>query len=349
MMKCFLKTMAVIMVMVVAVLSAGCRPEEDSNNGNNNGNNGNEDVIVTTYAPQDITWSSAKCGGDVIVTQGLSLSEIGVCWSMETNPTIEDAHLSTTDWNTPFVCTVTALIPNTDYHVRAYALRGLQCYYGEEKTFTTEINSGGGNHHYIDFGLPSGTLWATCNVGADSPEDYGDYFAWAEIMPKSVYDWDTYKYSNEEYNQSGYGYNHLTKYCSSPILGYLEYTDNLTVLEECDDAATVNWGSEWHTPTKAEWEELIRNTTSRYETRNGVIGRSFSANQQSIFIPFAGHRHGDGLTGPGANGSYWSSSLVETSNSYAWYFVESYMVSGEIQYGVYANRTEGFCIRPVRQ
>ena len=88
MMKCFLKTMAVIMVMVVAVLSAGCRPEEDSNNGNNNGNNGNEDVIVTTYAPQDITWSSAKCGGDVIVTQGLSLSEIGVCWSMETNPTI---------------------------------------------------------------------------------------------------------------------------------------------------------------------------------------------------------------------------------------------------------------------
>ncbi len=134
---------------------------------------------------------------------------------METNPTIEDAHLSTTDWNIPFVCTVTALIPNTIYHVRAYALRGLKCYYGEEKIFTTGVNSGAGNHHYIDFGLPSGTLWATCNVGADSPEDYGDYFAWAEVMPKSVYDWDTYKYSNEEYNQS-YGHNHLTKYCSSP-------------------------------------------------------------------------------------------------------------------------------------
>jgi hypothetical protein len=345
-MKSFQNAMAAIILMAVAVFASGCKPEEAPNNGNNNVDN---DVIVTTYEPQDITWSSAKCGGDVIVAQGLSLSEIGVCWSMETNPTIEDVHLSTTDWNTPFVCTMTALIPNTVYHVRAYALRGLQCYYGEEKIFTTGINSGGGNHHYIDFGLPSGTLWATCNVGADSPEDYGDYFAWAEVMPKSVYDWNTYKYSNEEYNQSGYGYNHLTKYCSSPLLGYLEYTDNLTILQSSDDAATVNWGPEWHTPTKAEWEELIRNTTSNYETRNGVTGRSFSANQQSIFIPFAGHRHGDRLIGLDANGSYWSSSLVETSNNFAWYFVGSWLESGKVNYGVYADRTEGLCIRPVRK
>jgi len=151
-----LKAMAALMLMMA--FTAGCtKPEEPNNGGNNNnqndtivnpnnggGNNGNNDsdVRVTTYTPQDITATTAKCGGDVIVIQGLSLTEIGLCWSKEHNPTADYTHLSSTNWNEPFVCTMINLDRNTQYFVRAYALRGLEYYYGEEKSFTT-LESGG--------------------------------------------------------------------------------------------------------------------------------------------------------------------------------------------------------------
>lgn len=102
------------------------------------------DVRVTTYTPQEIMATSAVCGGDVILAQGLFLSEIGVCWSKEKNPTVDQAHLSTTVWDRPFVCTINGLEPDTRYHIRAYALRGLEYYYGEDKSFTT-LESGGGD------------------------------------------------------------------------------------------------------------------------------------------------------------------------------------------------------------
>ena len=97
------------------------------------------------------------------------------------------------------------------------------------------------SHEYVDLGLPSGTLWATCNVGADTPESYGDYFAWGETEPKTTYDWSTYKYCVGEYDR-------LTKYCSDTTYGYNGFTDDLYVLQPSDDAATVNWGEGWRTP-----------------------------------------------------------------------------------------------------
>ena len=136
-----LKATAAIMLMMVFV--TGCnKPDEPNNGGGNNGNN-DSDVRVTTYTPQEITQTTAACGGDVIV-QGLTLTKLGVCWSMEQNPTINDNNLSTTDWNAPFVCTLYHLNPNTTYHVRAFALRGLEYYYGEDKAFTT-LDGGGGS------------------------------------------------------------------------------------------------------------------------------------------------------------------------------------------------------------
>ena len=329
-----MRTIVALMLMVTVIFATGCNKDNDS------------DVRVTTYTPQNITQTTAKCGGDVIVAQGLSLSELGVCWSTSSKPTIEDAHLSTVNWNEPYVCTITGLEPSTKYHVRAYALRGLEYYYGEDKSFTTEGSSGGGggggswgSHDYVNLGLPSGTLWATCNVGADTPEDYGDYFAWGETQSKYNYHDSTYLH--------GYGVSFatmsFTKYCNNPIYGYHGYTDNLTTLQLEDDAATVNWGSGWRMPTKEDFLELIDNTTVTYTSQNGVNGQLFKAtNGNSIFLPAAGNRWCYNLNNAGSKGFYKSSSLY-TDPNYAWGL---YFDSDTIRVGGFG-RTGGTSVRPV--
>lgn len=191
---------------------------------------------------------------------------------------------------------------------------------------------------YVDLGLPSGTLWAACNVGAVTPEDYGDYFAWGETQPKDFYDWSTYQYCNGSYNT-------LTKYCSGASFGYNGFSDTLTVLLPEDDAATANWGNDWRMPTKEEWQELYNNTTHVWTTQNGVNGRLFtSENGNSLFLP-AGSIYSNGSLGSTGSGSYyWSSSLSIESPNLSW------------QYSFYSNgcnsyefaRFFGLSVRPVR-
>ena len=198
------------------------------------------------------------------------------------------------------------------------------------------------DNDWVDFGLPSGLLWATRNVGASSPEDYGDYFAWGETQPKEVYSWSTYRYCNGAYYE-------LTKYCDNSIYGYNGFTDNLTMLQPSDDAATANWGVGARTPTEAEWDELIRHTTSQWTTRNGVNGMLLtSSNGNSLFLPAAGYRWGSSLYSlyhAGSRGYYWSSSLDTDNPGRAWDF---HFTSG--YQGVYRDgRDYGFTVRAVRQ
>ena len=101
------------------------------------------------------------------------------------------------------------------------------------------------DHEYVDLGLPSGLKWATCNVGATAPEEYGNYYAWGENTPKDNYDWDTYKLTTD-------GGTTFTKYNG---------TDGKTTLDPEDDAAAVNWGGKWRMPTDDEWTELRENCT----------------------------------------------------------------------------------------
>lgn len=166
-MKRFLQLLMVSLVTML-VVTMSCKKSSDSAS-NAGGGNTSSDVRVTTYTPQDITATTALCGGDAIVTQGLALSEIGVCWSAENNPTVGDSHISTTEWDAPFVCTITGLEPNTKYYVRAYALRGLEYYYGGEKSFTTSAY----NLPIVTTGAVSGitTTSAACGGNVTSAGD----------------------------------------------------------------------------------------------------------------------------------------------------------------------------------
>ena len=326
------------LLALLMVFAVSCNKPDEPNNGGNN----DSDVRVTTYTPQDICATTATCGGDVIVTQGLSLTELGVCWSTERNPSVDNSHISTRNWSEPFVCTITDLEPNTQYYVRAYALRGLEYYYGEDKNFTTLTIGGLNGHEYVDLGLPSGTLWATCNVGADKPEDYGDYFAWGETEPKTTYNGNTYKYCNANLNIGFF----FTKYCNNSEYGYNGFTDNLTILQSSDDAATVNWGNNWCMPTVTQWRELYQNTTKTWTNQNGVSGSLFSSkNGAVLFLPSGGYRYNDTIKGIDQTGCYWSSSLTEMEYPGAWHFDFS---SDFCDVGHKSSRFNGLSIRPVR-
>ena len=210
-------------------------------------------------------------------------------------------------------------------------------------------NGGGGNgdtpdgHEYVDLGLPSGTLWATCNVGADTPEGYGYYFAWGETHPQNgMYNWYSYNYCNANYHA-------LTKYCTLAEYGYEGFIDNLTVLQSEDDAATANWGGSWYTPSKEQWEELYQNTTMTFAIQNEVRGMSFTAsNGKSIFLPAAGYYWDSELNVLGNYGIYWSSSLNTDGNpngAWGFYFATSTSVDDFMDsFG----RARGQSVRPVR-
>ena len=190
----------------------------------------------------------------------------------------------------------------------------------------------------VDLGLPSGIKWASCNVGAENPEDYGNHYAWGEVLPKENYSWETYKYANGAYNK-------LTKYCSKASYGDNGFTDNKTTLDPEDDAAHVNWGDSWRMPTDAEWTELREQCTWTWTTQNGINGYQVASktNSNSIFLPAAGYRDGTTLGRVGYFGAYWSSSLDEDAPGRAWYllFSSGYVLRGD--YGRYTGRS----VRPV--
>ena len=195
-------------------------------------------------------------------------------------------------------------------------------------------------HEYVDLDLPSGTLWATYNVGASKPEEYGDYFAWGETEPKSDYSWSTYKYCQGIEPT-------MTKYCTISDCGIV---DNKTELEAMDDAATVNWGSDWQMPSPQQLEELINNsyTTTAWTTMNGKYGRMITSksNGNSIFLPAAGSRDEVTLNSAGSIGCYWSS----LNTGYSIYAFNLSFDSGNIYtyyFSIYS-RFFGLSVRPVR-
>lgn len=147
-------------------------------------------------------------------------------------------------------------------------------------------------HEYVDLGLS--VKWATCNVGASKPEDYGNYYAWGETGTKSSYTDDNSKtYGKQMYDIKG---------------------------NSLYDAARANWGGTWRLPTKAELEELNNKCTWKWTTQNGVKGYKVTGpNGNSIFLPAAGYRYGSSLKEAGEGGFYWSSTPEENDSHYVYY------------------------------
>jgi hypothetical protein len=189
----------------------------------------------------------------------------------------------------------------------------------------------------VDLGLPSGTLWANRNVGADNPEDYGDYFAWGETATKSTYSWNNYKWCNGTSDSQ-------TKYCTKDSYGTV---DDLTTLESEDDAATANWGKQWRMPTYEEMNELRTECTWTWTTQNSVNGYKVTGpNGNSIFLPAAGYRNGSDLYSVGSSGYYWLRSLNQSypSSAYYLYFYSEFYGTRSDSY-----RSYGHPVRAVMQ
>ena len=207
-----------------------------------------------------------------------------------------------------------------------------------EKPKTPQTQNTANGHEYVDLGLPSGTLWATCNVGATKPEEYGLYFAWGEtkgypgILGKDKFLEKNYKFGE---------WDRLTKYT---------FKDKKKELDLEDDAAYTNWGSDWQMPSAEQIEELLRGCTWTWTTYKGVMGHlGKGKNGKSIFFPAAGwFGQACGSVAAGVFGGYWSRSLftddranfLEISNSYG--MKPSAMSSNN-------NRCNGLSVRPVRR
>ena len=198
---------------------------------------------------------------------------------------------------------------------------------------------------YVDLGLPSGTLWATSNVGADKPEGLGDYFAWGETKPKAVYEWSSYAYLNDakmdgrdgvKKDSNWFNINKYTFDCHRKggiwYSGVTFIGDNKKTLEAIDDAAAANWGGDWAMPTADDWKELTSNSyiahTDNYSGKSGWIvykakadadkgktdgtpSASYSTADTHIFLPATGYRNASANIQNTSESHYWSSSLSD--------------------------------------
>lgn len=267
---------------------------------------------VETAIVSAVGLTFASCGGTITNTGGASITQKGVVWSTSNNPTISLSSKSSDGWgSSAFSSAITGLLPGTLYYVRAYATNSKGTSYGEIKTFTTAVATA------VDLGLS--VKWANTNIGAASPYEHGDYFAWGETDPyyeygysqespqkhwipnkSEGYYWPSYTWCNGSQST-------LNKYNFSASYGSV---DKKTVLELNDDAANKKLNGDWRIPTEAEFEELRTSCSWSWTTINGVSGYNVKGkNGNSIFLPASGYRGGKNLSKVNEQGFYWTSEL----------------------------------------
>ena len=310
--------------------------------------------LVNTGDATNITYKSATISSSFRNSAILSYESLGVQYS-ESKEGFESGYYKVittsgvTSGNT-FTIKLTNLSEQTTYYYRAYVKDYKTTYYGDIKNFTTPKNTiNYYGHEYVDLGLPSGTKWATMNVGATTPEECGDYYAWGETTTKTSYTSDNYKWkglTTEELVSSGVvdAVNKAGSYDKDYIL-----TANY-------DVATLKWGSVWHMPTTEEIDELERHTNIKYTTQNGVDGFLFTStiNKKSIFLPVTGRWTDEGLIEKTLyrgwhRGTFWSSTLTQYQDKYSTeYSVAIWIENNDLKnIWTFANRYYGSTVRPV--
>ena len=214
------------------------------------------------------------------------------------------------------------------YYYCAYTYDGNSYNCGDTLSFTIYNYSFCPNEkhpHAIDLGLPSGTMWACCNVGASSPDAFGGYYAWGEVEEKESYSWDSYTLFDDEKGQMSF--------IGDDIAGS-RY-----------DVASVEWGASWCMPSKDQITELkdrcLLLKWISYGGKNGLV--MIGPNWNTLFLPAAGHRSYDYLSFEGTNGYYWSSSQRDLYDAYFILFSSDYITYN------FSTRTNGLPVRPVCQ
>ena len=312
---------------------------------------------IKTGISSNITDNSADCEIDGIIravaNKGKFNFDYGICYSTSSNPTIivnrhsnsTSGLVSSINIKLPVSMHLDYLEANTEYYYRAYLRDNISgtCFYANEiKSFTTKNNADtscpDANHpHMIDLGLPSGTKWACCNVGAHSPEEYGGYYAWGEVSEKDVYNEVTYQYATGT-DKDGDGW------YDDDVMSYQNLGSNIAGTQY--DVAHEQWGGSWVMPSHDQIKELINYCTYQWTTLNGVNGMRFiGSDGGSIFLPNAGARWHGNLYYANSYGYYWSSTQDPDYSGYAFglYIGSGYAYWND--YGLY--RDGGRSVRPV--
>lgn len=197
---------------------------------------------------------------------------------------------------------------------------------------TGEING----HEYVDLGLPSGLKWATCNVGAATPAEYGNYYAWGETSSK-----DSYSQQNS-----------LTFGKSADDLKSEGVLNEDGILTPSHDAASARWGASWRMPSSDECKELVDQCTWTWTAVDGIDGCKVTGpNGNSIFMPAAGYRTNSLLLSSGTYGGYWGSSFYFDTDTtdFAYFISFSTIINNGNPLSGYAARYFGYPVRPVSQ
>ena len=322
-----MKKIYFVMTLVIMTL-VSCVPEA-------------EKASVETVEVRGVTSNSAEVVCNVSEDGGAEVTSRGVCWGEGENPVIETASsMGAGSGIGNYECEIKGLNSNATYYVRAYATNSAGISYGEVISFKTSFGGGNDNggdddsgdnnfdtdgeisgHGYVDLGLPSGVKWATCNVGAETPTGFGDYFAWGETSPKAEYTYENSLTCGEQ---------------MSDVSGNAQY-----------DAATANWGGSWKMPTREQMQELVDYCEWEWMQVNGVNGAKVTGpNGNCIFLPSAGDRRGSSLYDDGDYGYYWSStpygSILDGSAYYLIFFTGFEGVG-------YNSRNFGLTVRPITE
>lgn len=279
----------------------------------------------------------------------------GICWNTSGNPTISDnykvdGHRGVSSYN----AVINGLEEGLTYYIRAYATNNIGTSYGEEVMYIHANNNlladGQKNgHDYVDLGLPSGTKWATANIGASVPEDYGNYYAWGETEIKEDYSWSTYKYFFDN-NGDNVPYDDNWRVESGELKDI-----GCNIAGTQYDVAHMKWGDSWKIPTSAQMDELQNKEYCEWTWTllNGVKGYIITSklNGKSMFLPACGVFYKTKQQHMNTDGHYWLSTSETSNNFYADYLIfssDSYETRHKSElFQEYNGRNHGRAIRPV--